>query len=102
MVNELMMLTDGFTGPAAHTQCFLHIINLVAKSFLRQFDVKKKDIPNNSTISDSPDMDAMGNSEKEGYIDSSTVLGGNIVHDQQALEDLMIKVEGENLHIYHR
>ena len=26
----------------SHTRCFLHIVNLVAKSVIRQFDVQKK------------------------------------------------------------
>lgn len=41
MIEELAILTDGFTGSASHTRCFLHIVNLVAKFLIRQFDVKK-------------------------------------------------------------
>lgn len=43
MIQELAVLADGFAGSAVHMRCFLHIINLVAKTLLRQFDVKKKD-----------------------------------------------------------
>ncbi|KAF8546743.1 hypothetical protein OG21DRAFT_1375889, partial [Imleria badia] len=38
MVQEMMSLVDGFAGPSAHTRCFLHIINLVTKTLLCQFD----------------------------------------------------------------
>ena len=41
MIQELEILTPEFAGFASHTQCFLHIVNLVAKSLLRQFDAKK-------------------------------------------------------------
>lgn len=43
MINELGWMLPKFGGPATHTCCFLHIVNLVAKSLIRQFDVKKKD-----------------------------------------------------------
>lgn len=41
MIQELEILTPEFAGFASHTWCFLHIVNLVAKSLLRQFDAKK-------------------------------------------------------------
>ncbi len=42
-----------FDGQASHTYCFAHIVNLVAKSLLRQFDPPKCKANNN----DSPDDD---------------------------------------------
>ena len=96
MVEELMTLADGFARPAAHTQCLLHIINLVAKSLLRQFDVKKKDVPNNSTRSESPDVNAVSNSGKGDGTDDRTKSDGDIVCDQQALEGLMIEDEEDD------
>ena len=39
MVDELANLIDDFPGPANQTRCFLHILNLVVKSILRQFDL---------------------------------------------------------------
>jgi hypothetical protein len=41
MIKELASLIDHFPGDANHTRCFLHIINLVAKSILRQFEPPK-------------------------------------------------------------
>ncbi|KIK80438.1 hypothetical protein PAXRUDRAFT_15794 [Paxillus rubicundulus Ve08.2h10] len=38
MVEELSELAPEFTGSASH---FLHIINLIAKSLIHQFDMKK-------------------------------------------------------------
>jgi len=40
MIRELEKLVPSFTGFAGHTCCFLHIVNLVAKSLIRQFDAK--------------------------------------------------------------
>jgi hypothetical protein len=41
MVDELESLLESFPGAANRTRCFTHILNLVAKSILRQFDVPK-------------------------------------------------------------
>ena len=44
MVDELVDRVLQFGGAASRTRCFLHIINLVAKSIIHQFDVKKTDL----------------------------------------------------------
>ena len=41
MIEELQELIPEFAGSASHTCCFLHIVNLIAKSLIRQFDAKK-------------------------------------------------------------
>ena len=41
MVEELADLLDSFPGAANQTRCFTHILNLVAKSIIEQFDVPK-------------------------------------------------------------
>jgi hypothetical protein len=42
MISELVDLLHNFLGDANHTWCFAHIINLVVKSLLKQFEVPKK------------------------------------------------------------
>jgi hypothetical protein len=42
MVEHLATLVENFPGAPNQTRCFTHILNLVAKSILRQFDVAKK------------------------------------------------------------
>lgn len=42
MIEHLSTLVDDFPGAANQTRCFSHVLNLVAKSILRQFDVPKK------------------------------------------------------------
>ena len=43
MIEELSKLLHDFPGEANRTRCFLHIVNLVAKQLLKQFDVPRKD-----------------------------------------------------------
>ena len=39
MIKELTHLVDDFPGAANQTRCFAHILNLIVKSILRQFDL---------------------------------------------------------------
>jgi hypothetical protein len=41
MIEELADLLDDFPGEANRTRCFTHILNVVAKSIIKQFDVPK-------------------------------------------------------------
>ena len=41
MIAELANLLDDFPGPANQTRCFTHILNLVVKSVICQFDLPK-------------------------------------------------------------
>jgi len=41
MIAKLANLLDDFPGPANQMQCFTHILNLVVKSIIRQFDLPK-------------------------------------------------------------
>ena len=43
MIDKLAYLVLKFSRRASYTQCFLHTINLVAKSLIWEFDVTKKD-----------------------------------------------------------
>jgi hypothetical protein len=44
MIDHLAILNDDFPGSSNRTRCFAHIINLVVKSILKQFDVPKKQV----------------------------------------------------------
>jgi hypothetical protein len=41
MIRQLEGLIDEFRGPESQTRCFTHILNLIAKSIIRQFDVPR-------------------------------------------------------------
>jgi hypothetical protein len=51
MIKELAKLLDLFPGPENQTRCFTHILNLMAKSVIRQFDVPKAE--QNQALDDS-------------------------------------------------
>ena len=41
MIRQLEELIDEFKGQESQTRCFTHILNLIAKSIIRQFDLPK-------------------------------------------------------------
>lgn len=65
MIRELETLTPEFAGFTSHTRCFLHIVNLIAKSLLRQFDAKK------ATVHGDSEMAALANelANEEAMVD---------------------------------
>ena len=42
MIDELDELVESFRGQATHVRCFDHIMNLVVKTLLKQFDMTRK------------------------------------------------------------
>jgi hypothetical protein len=42
MINHLGTILESFPGAANRTRCFAHILNLVARCIMRQFDASKK------------------------------------------------------------
>jgi hypothetical protein len=64
MVNELSRLAPTFAGPASQTRCFLHIVNLIAKSLLRQFDATTKS--SNGIATDELEEEESTENELEG------------------------------------
>ena len=58
MVEELANLLDNFPGPANQTRCFLHILNLVVKSIIRQFDLPKSKKTSDDEDEDNATLDA--------------------------------------------
>jgi hypothetical protein len=41
MIQELANLLEHFPGPANQMRCFTHVLNLVVKSIIQQFDLPK-------------------------------------------------------------
>ena len=59
MVDKLTELVSEFAGDANHMQCFLHVVNLVAKTLLLQFEAKHKsieDVEDNNWFEDNDDQ----------------------------------------------
>jgi hypothetical protein len=82
MVRELSMMIPTFGGTASHTRCFLHTVNLVAKSLIREFDVNKKegeealaDDAELIELSEEIDGDASADcDDDEGWVDEVELL----------------------------
>jgi hypothetical protein len=51
MIEELAIQLNDFPGSVSRVRCFAHILNLVVKSIMRQFNVpdKKGDVTDNAT-----------------------------------------------------
>ena len=86
MVEELDILIDDFPGPANQTRCFLHILNLVVKSIIRQFD-----LPKTKKTSDD-DEDEENDAEKEilklaDEIEREEAMAGVNGDEEDATED---------------
>ena len=58
MIEELAILVNDFPGPANQTWCFLHILNLVVKSIIWQFDLPTSKKTSNSEEDDEGDSEA--------------------------------------------
>ena len=86
MIEELHTLVAEFAGSASHTHCFLHIINLIAKSLIQQFDVKKKTAEVDSELAE------MGKelNEDERLLDE-------VVHDDEDEDEGKGEGEGERI-----
>lgn len=78
MIDELEELVDNFRGACNRTRCFLHIVNLVAKSLLKQFDLHKK----NGESDDDVELSELANGLEEERFD-----GGQIRDDDEGLDD---------------
>ena len=58
MIEELANLLDDFPGPANQTRCFLHILNLMVKSIIWQFNLPKSKKASGDDDEDDPTLDA--------------------------------------------
>ena len=86
MIEELHTLVTEFAGSASHTCCFLHIISLIAKSLIQQFDAKKKTAEADSELAE------MGKelNEDERLLDE-------VVHDDKDKDKGEGEGEGERI-----
>ena len=73
MFDQLELLIDNFPGPANQTRCFLHILSIMAKSIIKQFDIlKTKNGPSNM-VTDAVALalakiaEGLDNEEREEY-----------------------------------
>jgi hypothetical protein len=88
MIEELANLVDDFPGPANQTRCFLHILNLVVKSIIRQFDVPKSKRTSDSEGDDESMDEAMRELLKlAGDINLEEEITASAGNEEDATED---------------
>jgi len=95
LTTELADRIAHFRGPTTQTRCFLHVINLVAKSLIKQFDLPKESSDldmardlnrdDEATIAENGDgdPDAEDVDNEDGLVDEIEQL---TVHERTALE----------------
>ena len=71
MIEELQGLIPEFAGSTSHTCCFLHIVNFITKSLIRQLDVKKM------MVEDDELEDLQRELEKEEVTCQGKMVGAN-------------------------
>ena len=87
MITELTDLVNNFPGAANQTWCFMHILNLIVKSILCQFDLLNT--KNGKSLDDGSKklLSLAGNVEDEEDIESRDGKGG-VVSDEPEDDNL--------------
>jgi hypothetical protein len=70
IVRELSEKVPAFRGATTHTCCFLHTVNVVAKSLIREFDIKKCDA--DQALAEVDNVDDEESEDEEEVDDSDT------------------------------
>jgi hypothetical protein len=118
MIEELADSIESFPGASNQTRCFNHIVNLVAKTVIRQFDVPRKqaddalneaeqelldladgiDVEEFVTAAEWTGEEDEDNNNIEGWIDERAALTANERTDLdksiQPVKTVLVKVRG--------
>jgi len=87
MIEHLATLIENFPGAANQTRCFTHILNLVAKSVLRQFEAPKS--KGGKVLDDAARELAAVLDDLEGFDDDDVASnGGGDEDDGEGNEDV--------------
>jgi hypothetical protein len=117
----LAEFVPGFEGEVGHTRCFLHVVNLVAKSLIHQFDVhgsqtevdkeQQPEVTDEADVEGTPSDDAADLDESEdttadggdGFVDEVEKLGEGEkelhIHTIRPVKAILVKIStlAENL-----
>ena len=81
MIEALEKIVDDFPGAANQTRCFLHILNLVVKSIIQQFDLPKS----TKRIGDDEESDDSDNEKLDQATEELLRLAGNIDLEEEIM-----------------
>ena len=93
MIKALSELMPTFMGTTSQMRCFLHVINLVAKTLLWQFDTKKADLRDTKLAKIGVDGETVANTLSESRqgdldFDDHTEVTNNVEGWIDVLDDL--------------
>ena len=81
MIEALEKIVDNFPGAANQTCCFLHILNLVVKSIIQQFDLPKS----TKRIGDDEESDDSDDEKLDQATEELLRLAGNIDLEEEIM-----------------
>ena len=100
MIAELAELLDNFPGPANQTRCFTHVINLVVKSIIRQFDLPTAKGPADKHLNEATkallalagdidfEEDALAGADEEDSVEGDNIEGWVDEHATMSEEEV--------------
>ena len=102
MIESLAKIISHFPGAANRARCTAHIINLVSKIILRQFDTRKKTIGDKKTLKNANDKaepddednftplaEDLDREEQEAADDKDEDISKNLAADLENIEEAM-------------
>lgn len=97
MIAELAKRIDGFPGEACRTRCFCHIVNLVAKSLMKQFNYHpRKKKAKSKKRKRSSDENSEEEYEEEPEVDEQATLEELIMSMNESVPDLVDQDDEED------
>jgi hypothetical protein len=84
MVRELSYKVPAFGGVTSHTRCFLHTVNLVAKSLIREFDIKKRDADQALAGGEDDELDELSKVEEEEEEEEEDDSSADLLDDNES------------------
>jgi len=102
MIDKLRIDLPKFGGRATHTRCFLHTVNLVAKSLIREFEGSKERDAGDLEVGGFDSDDAIDDDNSDGLGDSDELLGTNeheeLQNDVRPIKEALAKVRTSNVY----
>jgi len=101
MIDKLRIDLPKFGGRATHTRCFLHTVNLVAKSLIREFEGSKERDAGDLEVGGFDSDDAIDDDNSDGLGDSDELLGTNEheeLQNDRPIKEALAKVRTSNVY----
>lgn len=117
MIDELAKILEAFPGASNRTRCFAHILNLVARCILKQFDLPKAQWDDDETMRAMTELaanidqeeaemdDGEGEDDSEdGMIDITAEMSEEEIEEleqtAQPVRLVLVKVSGQVVHLW--